>query len=149
MKVTTQEINNPEYLLLKRFARDLRPKDGEELAMFNILDVEAIVRALTVHILSSERAIIAYFNEAPAVMAGVIKKEGKTPSLWLMTTNVVDCHKKTYVKWLKGMDIKMRQWYPHVVCEANRDYVGAVRLLEAMDFQRNTANKFCQFTRKV
>jgi hypothetical protein len=87
-------------------------------------------------------AYCAFFDGAPAALFGVVPYAGASPlqgsargNAWLVTTNVVDRHKVSFVRASRIALAHLMERYEYLECLVDARYEGALRWAAALGFQ--------------
>jgi hypothetical protein len=119
-------------------ARDLRAGDAAEIAALGVEPVAGLSRAVA----QSETAYCAFFDGAPAALFGVVPYAGASPlqgsargNAWLITTNVVDRNKVSFVRASRIALEHLMQRYEYLECLVDARYEGALRWAAALGFE--------------
>lgn len=120
---------NPRFL--RALARNLRPEDLKEIACFGV----APMRALWLSYKSSLYCQGASVDGQPAAVWGVSGDVISTVgSVWMLTGPAVERAKFTFLREARREVGKMLGFYPTLIGYVSRDYVQALRLVEALGF---------------
>jgi hypothetical protein len=116
-------------------ARNMRPDDLEECRQAGYATA---LEAVSESVKASKECRACTVDDQVLAIYGVIEQSILTGSgqLWLLTTNLVESHKKTFVLYSKLVLLLMKQRWRSLVVPIGAEHKGALRLAHRYGFLR-------------
>ena len=131
-----RQIKDTDYKYFSDNVRELDARECEAVSRRSPLE------QLKVGIESSiEHSVLADKDDNPIAFGGILK-QGDITCIWLLTTNLVETNKKTFMKYTKSEVKRCFEKYGILWIATDLRYEQALKLNEWCGFKRHDSNVF-------